>query len=81
MKVQFVVDGKVFDKKDEALKYEADLKEKQKKEEENKAKKEAKWQEVNDAYNHFNKLYTEYINEYGKEPYFDWGKFIREFFE
>lgn len=65
MEVIYKVNGKEFTDKKEAEKYEKILAEDAEKKEKLKAEKDARWKEVNDAYQHYTDLLEKYNEDYG----------------
>lgn len=64
MEIIYKVNGRIFDSKEEAEKYEKILAEDAEKKEKLKTEKEARWKEVNDAWNNYYNLLKNFEKDY-----------------
>lgn len=70
MEIIYKVNGKTFTDKKEAERYEKILAEDAEKREKLKAEKEARWKEVDDAWNNYYDLLNKYENDYKEDGFY-----------
>lgn len=70
MEIIYKVNGRTFDSKEEAERYEKVLAKEKEKKEKLKAEKEARWKEVDDAWNNYYDLLNKYRDDYNEEGFY-----------